>query len=313
MSASSHILTGHNRTVRLPVIIGRNRIRIRPTRHGLIFMVLVLAMFLGSLNYNNNLGFLLTFLLGSIAFVSTANTYKNVSGLTIESSFAEPVFAGEKAVFEFIISGGAATRVGIGFAFEGHPMAFCDAVTQGDSRIQVFTRAASRGILKPGPLRIHSDYPLGLFRARAQIDLNLECIVYPSPLPGRVKTIETKSSAGEDITADGPGSEDFHGLKSYAPGDPFQRISWRASSRGQGLFTKDFNGLSGSAVFLDWHALNAPDPEHKLSLLCHMVLSAYQHDVRYGLSLPGSSMAPGRGRGQKMRCLKALALFNCQQ
>ena len=246
--------TSNNHTSRLPITIGRKRIRIRPTRNGMIFIVLVLSMFWGSLNYNNNLGFLLTFLLGSMAFVSIANTYKNVCGITIESAFTRPVFAGEKAIFELIISGGAANRVRIGFAFDGHQTVYHDLIAHEDNRIQVFARAASRGILKPGPLLIHSDYPLGLFRIGTQIDPNFECIVYPKPLPGNVKTIDAKSPGGEDVSHSGPGSDDFHGLKSYAPGDPLQRISWRASSRGQGLFTKDFKGQSGSAVLLDWHA-----------------------------------------------------------
>jgi len=309
MSATSQTLTGNNHTTGLAIIIGRNRIRIRPTRHGMIFILLVLSMFLGSFNYNNNLGFLLTFLLGSIALVSIANTYKNVSGITIVSSFTKPVFAGEKAVFEFIISGGAANRARIGFAFEGHQTVYHDLIGHEDNRIQVFARPASRGILKPGPLLIHSNYPLGLFRAGTQIDPDLECIVYPKPLPGNVNTIDARSPTGEDVSYSGPGSDNFHGLKSYAPGDPIQRISWKASSRGKGLFTKDFSGQYGSAVFLDWHTLKAPDPEHKLSLLCHMVLKAYQNDLSYGLRLPGNSLEPGKGRGHKLRCLKALALF----
>ena len=309
MSPTSHTLTADNHTDRLPIIIGRNRIRIRPTRNGVIFIILVLAMFLGSLNYNNNLGFLLTFLLGSIAFVSIADTYKNVAGITIGSSFSRPVFAGEKAVIEFIISGDAAKRVRIGFTFEGQPITFYDFIALEDNRIQVFARARSRGILKPGPLSIYSDYPLGLLRVGTQIDLNLESIVYPKPLSGQVKIIEEKSPGGEDVNHSGPGSDDFRGLKSYAPGDPLQRISWRASSRGQGLFTKDFNGLYDSAAMLDWHSLKAPDPEHKLSFLCHMVLKAYQNDWTYGLRLPGNSIEPGKGRNHKLRCLKALALF----
>ena len=69
MAAASHPLSSNYQTARLPVIIDRKKIRIRPTRNGLIFIALVLAMFLGSINYNNNLGFLLTFLLGSLAFV----------------------------------------------------------------------------------------------------------------------------------------------------------------------------------------------------------------------------------------------------
>lgn len=309
MTASSHTIAGNNHTARFPITIGRKRIRIRPTRNGLIFIVLVLSMFTGSLNYNNNLGFLLTFLLGSMAFVSIANTYKNVCGISIGSAFTRPVFTGEKAVFELIISGGGADRLRIGFAFDGHQTVYYDLIAHENNRIQVVARAASRGILKPGPLLIHSDYPLGLFRIDTQIDPNLACIVYPEPLPGNVKTMDAKSSAGEDASSSGPGADDFQGIKSYVPGDPLQRISWRASSRGQGLFTKDFKGQSGSTVLLDWHGLKALDPEHKLSVLCHLVLKAYFHDMRYGLRLPGHSLDPGKGRVHKLRCLKALALF----
>jgi len=309
MSPINHTLAAHNHRARLPITIGRNRIQVRPTRNGVIFIILVAAMFLGSVNYNNNLGFLLTFLLGSTALVSIAETYKNVAGITIGSSFARPVFAGEKAVFEFIMSGDTAHRVRIGFAFGGHPIAYHDWVANEDKCIQVYVRATSRGILKPGPLSIRSDYPLGLVRVGTQIDLNLESIVYPQPLSGNLKLIDVKSPDGEDVSDSGPGSDDFRGLKSYAPGDPLQRISWRASSRGQGLFTKDFLGLYNSASFLDWHSLKGPDPEHKLSLLCHMVLQAYRNDGTYALRLPGNSIGPGKGRGHKLRCLKALALF----
>ena len=308
-SGSNHTLTPNNHTARLPVIIGRNRIQIQPTRNGVIFILLILAMFIGSLNYSNNLGFLLTFLLGSIAFVSIADSYKNLAGITIGSSFARPVFAGEKAVFEFIVSGGPASRARMSFAFEGQPIAIYDLVANEDNCIRVFAHAASRGILKPGPLLIHSDYPLGLLRVYTQIDLKLESIVYPKPLPGNVNILALRYPDGEDVKDSGSGSDDFRGLKSYAPGDPLQRISWRASSRGQGLFTKDFHGRFASAAFLDWHSLKAFDPEHKLSLLCHMVLKAYQDKWTYGLRLPGISIGPGKGRGHKLRCLKALALF----
>jgi uncharacterized protein (DUF58 family) len=309
MPATNHTLSANHQSARLPIILDRIKIRIRPTRYGLVFIVLVLAMFLGSLNYNNNLGFLLTFLLGSLAFVSIAHTYKNVAGITIGSSFAQSVFAGEKAVFEFIIPGDTATRVRIGFAFRDHQIAYYDLVAHENNRVRVLVRASSRGMLNPGPLRIHSDYPLGLFRVGTRIDPDLECIIYPMPLAGKLELVDARSTDGDDVAYSAPGSDDFQGLKGYTPGDSFQRISWKASSRGQGLFTKDFTGRYRSAIFLDWHSLRTPDPEDKLSLLCHMVLNAYQNDISYGLRLPGSSIQPGKGRGHKIRCLKALALF----
>lgn len=309
MSAANHTLATHHQSARLPITLDRNQIRIRPTRNGLIFIVLVLAMFLGSLNYNNNLGFLLTFLLGSLAFVSIAHTYKNVAGITIGAAFAKPVFAGQKAVFEFLISGNAATRVRLGFGFKDHRIAYYDLGAHADNRVRVPVRAPTRGRLNPGPLRIHSDYPLGLFRVGTQIDPELECIIYPMPRAGKADIMEVRSSDGDDVAHSAPGSDDFQGLKGYTPGDPLQRISWKASSRGQGLFTKDYSGRYSSAIFLDWHSLGTADPEDKLSLLCHMVLNAYQNDVSYGLRLPGSSIQPGNGREHKIRCLKSLALF----
>jgi uncharacterized protein (DUF58 family) len=293
----------------LPVTLRWNQLRIRPTRNGFIYIFLVLSMLLGSINYNNNLGFLLTFLLGSIAFVSIATTYKNIAGLTIRSSSSRPLFAGGQAVFEFIIPGEAANKAGVKFAFENETSASYDLATEMENHIQVFARAASRGILQPGPLSVYSEYPLGLFRVGSQIDLNLECIVYPKPLAGNMKTRNERSAAGADIKFKGPGSDDFKGLKNYSPGDPVQRISWRASSRGQGLFTKAFDGHYGSIVSLDWHTIKAHDAEQRLSLLCHMVLQADQEGLIYGLTLPGSSLAPGKGQAHRNSCLKALALF----
>ena len=70
----------------MPHASRRNRLRIRPTRYGIVFMLMLLGMFLGSINYNNNLGFLLTFLLGSMAFVSIFYTYKNMRGMHLAAA-----------------------------------------------------------------------------------------------------------------------------------------------------------------------------------------------------------------------------------
>ena len=294
----------------LPCNLRRSRLRIRPTRYGIMFILLLLGMFVGSINYNNNLGFLLTFLLGSMAFVSIAHTYKNISGITIVSAGAKSVFAGEQAVFEFIVENSGANRHGIEFAFHKAKTAMIDLTNGPRYRARVDIRASSRGILRPGPLWIYTAYPFGFFRVQAKLHLNLECIVYPRPIIGPVKPAAEKSNTIREGSFSGPGNDDFQGLKGYLPGDPLQRISWRASSRGQGLFTKDFNGQYGSSFFLDWHTLKSADTERRLSLLCHAVLKAYQLNVVYGLKLPGKTIAPETGQTHKNRCLKTLALFS---
>ena len=78
-----------------PIILHHRSVYVFPTRQGFVFFALLLAILFGSMNHNNNLGFLLTFLLGGIAFVSIFHTYRNISGLTLSSAKVSPVFAGQ--------------------------------------------------------------------------------------------------------------------------------------------------------------------------------------------------------------------------
>ena len=172
--------------------------------------------------------------------------------------------------------------------------------------------ATARGILRPGPMSCFSDYPLGLFRGQVNLHLNLDCVVYPKPIFVQLSTIAEKSSSDLEGDVSGFGVDDFQGLKVYTAGDPLQRISWRASSRGQGLFVKDFEGQYGASVYLDWHAFKEPDLERKLSMLCHMILTAHQNSLSFGLKLPGKTIAPQMGDIHRHHCLKALALFSLQ-
>jgi len=297
----------------LPHSLHRNRVHIRPTRYGIVFMILVMGMFLGSINYNNNLGFLFTFLLGSMAFVSIAHTYKNIVGLTVVSAGTEPVFAGEQAIFRLTVDGAGKHRYGIGFALRGAQPAKHDIPASAQRRVKVSVHAAARGVFNPGHLVLFTHYPLGLFQVQSKRQLDLECIVYPKPIACHVKAIVEKNLAGGDKQVGGSGTDDFQGLKGYLPGDPLQRISWRASSRGQGLFTKDFNSLRSSSVYLDWYSLEGTDTERKLSLLCGGILTAHQRNLTYGLKLPGCTLEPASGQIHKNRCLKTLALYRFQQ
>ena len=74
--------------------LNRRRIYIMPTRHGIAFAISVAVMLVGSVNYANSLGYLLTFLLASVGLVSLLHTYRNLAGLSIRMSDPQPVFAG---------------------------------------------------------------------------------------------------------------------------------------------------------------------------------------------------------------------------
>jgi hypothetical protein len=65
---------------------------------------MVFAMLLGSMNYNNNLSFVLTFILGGIGFVAMHQCQRNLVGLELHFAGVEPVFAGQAAQFRVAIT-----------------------------------------------------------------------------------------------------------------------------------------------------------------------------------------------------------------
>jgi len=299
--------------ISLPFTIRRRQVSLVPTRYGLLFLALMAAMLIGSINYGNNLGFLLTFLIAGMGFVTSLHTFGNLAGITIMTCNVEPVFAGDVAVFEFLVRAGGSKRAAIHFMFgpDGETSQPYDIVVGESNRICVRARTGLRGIFRPGPATVYTEFPLGLFRTRCRLRLDLKCLVFPRPIPGRLKpSDELSGGLGEDLQALGSGGDDFQGLRAYIPGDSLQHISWKASSRGQGLYTKDFAATAGSSVFLDWKACSGMDGERKLSVLCHNILASHQNHRTYGLKLPDRIIEPGRGEMHKIRCLEALALFS---
>ena len=296
-------------SVKLPQTLSRKRVYILPNRYGWMFILVLFALLVGSVNYKNNLGFILTFLLSGMFIVSLLYTYRNLSGIQICSVTAEPVFAGERAVFKLHIRTDALSRAVVVFALLSGEETNKDLAADSDNWIDVSDVTVQRGIFKPGGLRISTQYPLGLFRAWSKLHLDMECLVFPKPLHGPFEPLYDSPSNLEEGRQGGVGVEDFQGLRSYKPGDPIQHISWKAYSRGQGLFTKEFVGQTGTSTILDWKALKDQNAERKLSRLCDMVIKAGRLNIAYGLKLPGKTIDPDRGEAHRKKCLKALALY----
>ena len=86
-----------------PVVLGQRQVFILPTRHGLLFSLVLCALLLASVNYNNGLGYLLTFLLASMVIVSTLDTQRNLLRLRITPGACPPVYAGDPAHFDICL------------------------------------------------------------------------------------------------------------------------------------------------------------------------------------------------------------------
>ena len=299
--------------ITLPLSLTQRRVYILPTKHGYLFIIVLCSMLAGSINYNNNLGFLLTFLLGGMAFVSMIHTYRNLTGIRILSIKSSSVFAGEKAAFEIYTRPDSGRRESVLFQFETGEETKINIHPERDNRIKTLLQSTKRGILKPGRLTISTRYPLGLFRAWSKLDIDTHCIIYPKPLISPLTTSEDNREGENQGKPAGMGADDFMGLEYYKPGDSLKRIYWKAYSRGRELLVKDFVGYVGSSLLLDFNRLKDRDTERKLSKLCYMVLKADRSNILYKLNLPGNTIDMNRGDMHRLRCLKALALFGLSQ
>lgn len=292
-----------------PITLDRQRIFILPTRHGLMFAVLLLLMLVGSINYTLSLGFVLTFLLGGMGLVAILHTYRNLAQLTVSAGKTMPVFAGQQASFTLCLNGSGTTeRFAIGVMLEKQPPQFVDVPASETVTTALALRAPQRGIFRPGRFTLFTRFPLGLFRAWSVLDLDLACIVYPQPDSARLPQLAgVQGRGGKAIAAEG--SDDFRGMRPYHPGDSPRHVAWKAMAQGRGMLTKQFSGQALPELRLDWDDLAGMAAEARLSRLCRWVLDAQNAGLSYGLRIPGSSIAPGNGEAHQRTCLEALALF----
>lgn len=288
--------------------ISGRRIYILPTVQGLGYGLLLLIMLTGSINYASNLGFLLTFLLVGLGLVAIIHTWRNLLGLALSAGRAEPVFAGQPACFEVCLHNHRpASRPAVRITLrEGSPV-LEDLPPAAISRVRICLPTDQRGECLLPRLTVSTRYPLGLLRAWVYVDLNHSCLVYPQPGPA----MPAAEAARYDHSRQGDkgvGADDFAGLRQYRPGDAPRHVNWKALAREQGLQTKLFGGDRSERRWLDWTALSG-DTETRLSRLCRGVLDAGDHQMEFGLRLPGLEIGLGRGQNHRHLCLAALARF----
>lgn len=275
----------------------------------MLFALVLLAMLIGAINYQNSLAFVLTFLLTGLAVVSMIHAVRNLYGLTLHAGHAQPVFAGGLAHFTLNLdNSGSPARYALKVMMDENAPITLDLPPNGGQWLEISQAAPSRGYLNAGRITLYTRYPLGLFHAWSYINLSMCCLVYPHPDDARGLPPESLQDYG-NIGDQGRGSDDFTSLRSYHPGDSLRHIHWKALAREQGLMTKQFGGGTTEELWFDWQQLGKLHQEARLSRLTRWVLEADRLGMAYGLRLPDGVIPLGRGDSHRRRCLESLALF----
>ncbi|MGC8806912.1 MAG: DUF58 domain-containing protein [Thiomonas sp.] len=305
---------------------------ILPTRIGWFFGVLLLVLLVLSINYQLNLGYLLTFLLAGSGMMAMHVTHNNLRGLRLMARPPEGlVHQGQSARLGLLLQGGTRARWGLALRPDGavllpsspdakrgkrakaavvsHPWLYTDCPREGDTPITLSWTPAQRGLLPWPLLTVESNYPLGVWTAWSRWRPQGELLVLPAvehpapPLP------PARPTPGSGLLLARGGSE-TDGVRPYRHGDSPRHVLWKKFARSDELVSRDTAQPQAQAeLWLDFAALPAAlDTEARLSRLCAWVLAADRAGLPYGLMLGSQRIAPATGAAHRQRCLRLLAL-----
>lgn len=285
------------------------RIYILPTPSGLAFAMLVVTLLAGAMNYNNNLGLALGFVLAGLGIASIYHAHGILDGLQLQCLGAGPAFAGEALRVRFLLQDGAGIdrrEVFLGWS-GGEPVAAGPAA-HATRCVELPLATRRRGWQALPALRVQTRAPLGLVRAWSWVHPAGRLLVYPQPAPAGSVPPPVTTTAGDTGGRQQPrGDDSFAGLRGYQPGDEPRRIVWRRYLRNAELVVRQQQGSARQApASFDWDAM-AGHPDARAARLARLVLDASASGASWSLRLPGIELGPAGGQQHLHRCLAALA------
>ena len=314
------------------VTLGQRTVYILPTRPGLMLGVTLLVLLVASINYQLNLGYLLTFLLAGSALVGMHVCHGTLRGLAMNLVAPPPTYAGATATIDVKLTNTRrSARHGIGLRVLNPPdasakkeraarqqahWAWTDVPAQGSSTVQVAFTPPRRGLYRLPTLTAETRFPLGTFRVWTVWRPAAQILVYPPPETNPPPLPPGEPRAGGAATAAASRSTgEFDGVRGYRRGDPLKLVVWKKAAKadeytgGQsgGLVVRDTQQAQRLELWLDFMHTGTAKGEHKLSRLCAWVLQCENLGLDYGLRLPSLELKPASGEAHKRACLEALA------
>ena len=308
-------------TSRLPrtdtQLLTQGNVYILPTRAGWMFAMTLVVLLLASVNYQLNLGYVLTFLLAGSGIVSMHITHGTLRGLTLHLRPVAPAFAGSPAVLDVVMSSPSSARFGVGLRLLDAPpstLAWTNVPAGGQSTAHVSFVPATRGRHDVPTLSAETRFPLGLFRAWTVWRPLAQLLVYPQVELDAPALPAARPATGGPTQARRSEGGEVEGVRAYRRGDPLKLIAWKKAAQaletGADLVSRDTSTSARMELWLDWTACGPIAAEERLSRLTAWTLAADRADADYGLLLPGLEIEPGDGDAQRTRCLEALALWH---
>jgi len=298
----------------LPHVVTHQRVYIVPTKRGLAFIAALLLMLVASVNYALSLGYALSFILTGLFAATLLHTYRNLAGVEVASINANNTFAGEKMSFFVSLTNRLdENRHGIRVSTDDDIRLMTHIEPSDKAQVLLAVPTQTRGIRQLGRITIQSDWPLGLWTCWTYLHVPAEGVVYPVPEENAPALPVSEISVDTGKKAVG-----FHGevsdLRAYRPGDSPGTIAWKSAAKGFGMHVRTFDeSFAPEDILLHLNETGHSSLEDQLSRLCAWTVEAHSVQAKYGLQLPGQSIASNQGDIHFKKALETLALYGIRR
>jgi uncharacterized protein (DUF58 family) len=317
-------------------MLKQRNVYIVPTGAGWMMALTVAVLLLASINFQLNLGYLLTFLIAGAALASMHAGHANLRDLQLQLMPVQAVFEGEPLQLQVACQNpGPRARWALGAksmppqrsrlvrgkasAPQPSPIdwAWYDVAAQTTTQWVLAVHPMRRGHHLLPLLTLETRYPLGLFRVWTWWRPAARVWVYPrpeiAPPPWPQQTGHGEGGQPQTQAA----SNEFEGVRPYRAGDPARSVVWKKAAKRMALaqpgtfdahlISRDRAAMPSYHHWLDLADTHCTAHELALSRLCAWLLKAHEEGLTVGLRLPTRTLEPATGARHLHDCLRALA------
>ncbi len=288
----------------LPVRFDWRRIYVLPSKPGLFFSVIWFVMLMAALNFNNNMGLMLVFLLFGMAQVMLLQTFFNMRNVQLKRIKVSPVFLGDVAEAQLELTHDQ-DKWQLQCGGEGNDESA--NICSGTGHLLYRVTSRKRGLQALPRIKLWTRYPMGLFTVWVYCHPDVQFLVYPKP-ERPVPDYPSHGGLDGDFELPIKGDELAH-VREYQQGDPIRDIAWKKTAQSDKIWVKQNEATQGLHMLFDFEQMVMPSTEAKLSRLTAWVLQAEHENIDYQLKLPGFHSEMAHGGEQLAGCLEALALY----
>lgn len=296
---------------RMPVLkevqLHQRNIFILPSKFGVFFSLLNIFLFVLGINYQNNLVIILSTFCFSLFMTTMLMCYQNMAGLLIRPVTRQEYTAGQLLSIECYLSA-KDIKHSVVLNYKQEPELTINSIDHQKS-ISITLSKRSRGTKRLPRLILSSQYPLGLFKAWANLEFEQDIVVFPAPLSYVETLTSLEQSEGKHSSRKITSGDSFSGLEPYREGESLKRVAWKQLAQGKGMLSKQFDQTLGEPQWLDINAIEGHDLEIKISHLAYLIEYFSIKNQPYGLKLNQHVLAVSTGNIHRHQALTLLANY----